>query len=55
MPVENLAKKPATKKQQFYAKYLMDAVRNEPLPERKYTMGEIGLLIKDLKSQMKSS
>jgi hypothetical protein len=47
--------KPATKKQLFYAKYLMDTVKNKPLPNKKYTMGEIGLLIKDLKSQIKTS
>jgi hypothetical protein len=51
----NYSEKFATQKQIYYAKYLMDTVRNEPLPNKKYTMGEIGLLIKDLKSQIKSS
>jgi hypothetical protein len=51
----NYVEKPATQKQIFYAKYLMDAVRNESLPSKKYSMGEIGLLIKDLKSQIKTS
>lgn len=46
--------KPATEKQIRYAKYLMDTVRNEPLPNKKYTMYEISLLINDLKSQIKT-
>ena len=46
--------KPATKKQIFYAKYLMDMVRNEPLPNKNYTMHEIGALINDLKNQKKT-
>lgn len=46
--------KPATEKQLFYAKYLMNMVKNEPLPQKKYTMQEIGLLISSLKSQLKS-
>lgn len=46
--------KPATEKQIHYAKYLMNMVRNESLPNKKYTMHEMSLLINDLKSQMKA-
>jgi hypothetical protein len=46
--------KPATEKQIYYAKYLMDTVKNEPLPDKKYTMHEISLLINDLKSKLQT-
>lgn len=46
--------KPATQKQIFYARYLMDMVKNETLPNKKYSMHEISLLINDLKSHKKS-
>jgi hypothetical protein len=46
--------KPATEKQLSYAKYLMDTIKNEPLPDKKYTMFEISTIINALKSEMKS-
>jgi hypothetical protein len=46
--------KPATEKQMYYARYLMNMVKNEPLPKKKYTMYEMSVLINDLKSQMKT-
>jgi hypothetical protein len=46
--------KPATKKQLFYAKYLMDMVKNEPLPMKPYTTREISLLINSLKREVKA-
>lgn len=46
--------KPATEKQLSYAKYLMDTIKNEPLPDKKYTMLEISTIINALKSEIKS-
>lgn len=45
--------KPATEKQLSYAKYLMDTIKNEPLPDKKYTMYEISTIIDVLKKQTK--
>ncbi|ERI95460.1 hypothetical protein HMPREF1982_00203 [Clostridiales bacterium oral taxon 876 str. F0540] len=53
-PSRNYMDKPATQKQIFYARYLMDMVKNETLPDKKYSMHEINLLISSLKNQRKS-
>lgn len=46
--------KEASSKQLYYASYLMNMVRNKPLPKRKYTMAEIGALINLLRKQLKA-
>jgi hypothetical protein len=45
--------KAATPKQINYARYLMNMIRNEALPNKKYTMHEISLIISELKGQVK--
>jgi hypothetical protein len=44
----------SVKKQINYVKYLMDTVKNEALPNKKYSMHEISLLINDLKRSVKN-
>jgi hypothetical protein len=51
---QNHRLKEASPKQLYYASYLMNMVRNRPLPKRKYTMAEIGALINLLKKQLKA-
>lgn len=51
--IKYYVEKPATAKQIHYAKYLMDTIKNEPLPDKKYTMYEISHLINDLVSAQK--
>lgn len=51
---QNHRVKEASSKQIYYASYLMNMVRNKPLPKRKYTMAEIGALINLLRKQLKA-
>jgi hypothetical protein len=52
--MQNHRLKEASPKQIYYASYLMNMVRNKPLPKRKYTMAEIGALINLLRKQLKA-
>ena len=44
---------PATQKQLNYASYLMNMLKNKPLPKRNYTMSEISFIIDSLKRNLK--
>jgi hypothetical protein len=51
---QNYRFRQATPKQLYYASYLMNMIKNKPLPKKNYTMAEIGTLINMLKKQFKA-